>query len=363
MEQDDSVAELDAPSMELDTIRDGDVPSLHPRSPQTRTILFLLATSVPRRPRAPSQPKQSVPMTAPLNRPRSECTQVAPRDQSPAPRHHPGQNCLEHHSILEDLQSQNYPAHEVHRMYQSRSRNKAAIDLVLVVLDLSPEGKSIFDIKSVCQLSSLSVEAPRKRTYPGQCHRCQNYGTLPIAAVGPTPPRPPVAPSASQRVTPRITAVVHAPHVPPKRRPPTHRATVLRHVPPPRLQTQPEPLVPAPLPANNAWIKPPAIVSKVAPNPPAQKAPPAQSPPPVQSAPPMPIHKPVPKPLPAAPKANGSSLAQDFALVARLASTIDPNEIALLASKLRLYKESPQNRLAAVCEHIGVLTAILNFNL
>ncbi|XP_059045051.1 uncharacterized protein LOC131840878 [Achroia grisella] len=263
MEQDDSVAELDAPSMELDAIRDGDVPSPIPRSPQTRTILFLLATSVPRRPRAPSQPKQSVPMTAPLKPPPVRVHAITP-----------------------------------------------------------PQ----------------------------------------IAAVGPTPPRPQLHPlphRGSHRELPRLFT-----------RPTSRQKEGHPHPGQPCSGTCPRQgsnttraTRTPPLPANNAWIKPPAIVSKVAPNPPAQKAPPAQSPPPAQSAPPMPIHKPVPKTLPAAPKANGSSLAQDFALVARLASTIDPNEIALLASKLRLYKESPQNRLAAVCEHIGVLTAILNFNL
>ncbi|XP_059053452.1 atherin-like [Achroia grisella] len=223
--------------------------------------------------------------------------------------------------------------------------------------------------------------AKARKHYPlrrlsGQCHRCQNYGhsarncfarprcvkCLGDHATADCGRRPntPTPPSCTLCLTEGHTAnyrgCSRAPR--PAKKKATH--TQGNRAParaPAKAQTQPEPLVPAPLPANNAWIKPPAIVSKVAPNPPAQKAPPAQS------APPMPIHKPVPKTLPAAPKANGSSLAQDFAMVARLASTIDPNEIALLASKLRLYKESPQNRLAAVCEHIGVLTAILNFNL
>ncbi|CAH2099807.1 unnamed protein product [Euphydryas editha] len=77
-------------------------------------------------------------------------------------------------SITEDLKLQNLPVREVHRMYHPRT--KLPYDLVLVVLDLSPEGKGIFAINKVCQLSGIQVEVPKNRGAPGQCHRCQLYG-------------------------------------------------------------------------------------------------------------------------------------------------------------------------------------------
>lgn len=77
-------------------------------------------------------------------------------------------------TIRADLESQGFPIREVHRMYSGR--DKRPFDLVLVILDLSPEGKKIFGLKTVCRLSGLSVEAPFRLGPPGQCHRCQLYG-------------------------------------------------------------------------------------------------------------------------------------------------------------------------------------------
>ncbi|KAM3961472.1 ovochymase-like [Aphomia sociella] len=57
-----------------------------------------------------------------------------------------------------------------------RTRDKSPLDLVLIILELSPESKAIFNIKLVCFISGLNVETPKKRTYPGQCHRCLLYG-------------------------------------------------------------------------------------------------------------------------------------------------------------------------------------------
>lgn len=77
-------------------------------------------------------------------------------------------------AILEDLKCQQFPAHSVHRII---GRSKLPVDLVTVVLDLSPAGKAIYnDLRSVCKISGIKVEAPYKRGYPGQCHRCQLYG-------------------------------------------------------------------------------------------------------------------------------------------------------------------------------------------
>ncbi|KAI8427030.1 hypothetical protein MSG28_014671 [Choristoneura fumiferana] len=77
-------------------------------------------------------------------------------------------------AVKSDLIAQSLPVREVHRMY--RARCKTPIDLVVVILDLSPEGKQIFNLKSVCHISGISVEPPHRRGTPGQCHRCQLYG-------------------------------------------------------------------------------------------------------------------------------------------------------------------------------------------
>lgn len=77
-------------------------------------------------------------------------------------------------AIKNDLIGQSLPVREVHRMY--RARERAPIDLVVVILDLSPEGKKVFNLKSICHISGISVEPPHRRGIPGQCHRCQLYG-------------------------------------------------------------------------------------------------------------------------------------------------------------------------------------------
>ncbi|CAH2087592.1 unnamed protein product [Euphydryas editha] len=81
---------------------------------------------------------------------------------------------IDNKSIFDDLQRQKYPIREVHRMYHPKT--KAPYNMVLLILDLSSEGKEIYNLRTVCHLSGLSVEAPRNRGVPGQCHRCQLYG-------------------------------------------------------------------------------------------------------------------------------------------------------------------------------------------
>lgn len=49
-------------------------------------------------------------------------------------------------------------------------------EFVLVVLDLSPEGKKVFNVKTINSLSGIKVKTPRNKGIPGQCHRCQMYG-------------------------------------------------------------------------------------------------------------------------------------------------------------------------------------------
>ncbi|GBP82764.1 RNA-directed DNA polymerase from mobile element jockey [Eumeta japonica] len=76
--------------------------------------------------------------------------------------------------IKSDLENQNYPVFAVHRMHR---RDGTEIGLVLAVLHKSDTAKDIFKSPPrVCGLSGIIVEAPYRKSGPGQCFRCQLYG-------------------------------------------------------------------------------------------------------------------------------------------------------------------------------------------
>ncbi|GBP33578.1 hypothetical protein EVAR_28734_1 [Eumeta japonica] len=76
--------------------------------------------------------------------------------------------------IKSDLESQNYPVFAVHRMHR---RDGTVIGHVLAVLHKSDTAKDIFKSPpKVCGLSGIIVEAPYRKSGPGQCYRCQLYG-------------------------------------------------------------------------------------------------------------------------------------------------------------------------------------------
>ncbi|GBP48359.1 Nucleic-acid-binding protein from transposon X-element [Eumeta japonica] len=76
--------------------------------------------------------------------------------------------------IKSDLENQNYPVFAVHRMHH---RDGTEIGLVLAVLHKSDTAKDIFKFPPrVCGLSGIIVEAPYKKSGPGQCFRYQLYG-------------------------------------------------------------------------------------------------------------------------------------------------------------------------------------------
>lgn len=76
--------------------------------------------------------------------------------------------------VAASLREQNYPIRDAFRMHHQYT--KRPFDMVLVTLDRTRQGKDIFSLKTVCGLSGVSVETPRKSHYPSQCHNCQNYG-------------------------------------------------------------------------------------------------------------------------------------------------------------------------------------------
>ncbi|GJQ67692.1 hypothetical protein Trydic_g6725, partial [Trypoxylus dichotomus] len=72
--------------------------------------------------------------------------------------------------ITEDLQSKGYPADKVTRMNGKNGRPAP-----LVLLELSKEYKSIYELRQVCGLAT-QVEPLKTKTGVIQCHRCQLFG-------------------------------------------------------------------------------------------------------------------------------------------------------------------------------------------
>ncbi|GBP44703.1 Nucleic-acid-binding protein from transposon X-element [Eumeta japonica] len=81
--------------------------------------------------------------------------------------------------VKEDLLAQNLPVQSVRRIL---NRFREPLDLVLVSGTAEANDKAtkaaFFKIRSVCSLSGVKAEQPRKRALPGQCHNCQSYGHL-----------------------------------------------------------------------------------------------------------------------------------------------------------------------------------------
>ncbi|GBP97660.1 Nucleic-acid-binding protein from transposon X-element [Eumeta japonica] len=79
--------------------------------------------------------------------------------------------------VKEDLVAQSLPVQSVRRIL---NRFRKPLDLVLVSGTAEANDKAtkaaFFKIRSVCSLSGVKAEQPRKRALPGQCHNCQSYG-------------------------------------------------------------------------------------------------------------------------------------------------------------------------------------------
>ncbi|GBP18089.1 hypothetical protein EVAR_12867_1 [Eumeta japonica] len=65
----------------------------------------------------------------------------------------------------------------VHSVHKICRRDGSSLGLVLAVLPKTEEAKLISkNLRHVCGLSGIRVEAPHKKGSLGQCHRCQLYG-------------------------------------------------------------------------------------------------------------------------------------------------------------------------------------------
>ncbi|GBP44296.1 hypothetical protein EVAR_27253_1 [Eumeta japonica] len=82
--------------------------------------------------------------------------------------------CLSRRTHKNRPQKLDYPVFAVDRMHR---RNGKELGLVLAVLHKSDNAKDIFKTpRKACSLSDITVEAPYKKSGPGQCFRCQLYG-------------------------------------------------------------------------------------------------------------------------------------------------------------------------------------------
>ncbi|KAA5634801.1 hypothetical protein F3G63_34520, partial [Pseudomonas aeruginosa] len=68
--------------------------------------------------------------------------------------------------VKADLLEQGLPVNSVHRMHTGRGREP--YNMVLVALQPTPEGKQIFNIRTVCSLSGIAGETPHKKGTPSQ---------------------------------------------------------------------------------------------------------------------------------------------------------------------------------------------------
>lgn len=225
-------------------------------------------------------------------------------------------------------------------------------ELVLVVLDLSPEGKKVFNVKTIDGLSGIKIETPRNKGIPGQCHRCQMYGHSArncharprcVKCIGDHEtvncPRPKKAEIANGAPTSPPACVncgteghpanyrgcPKAPRKTTRNAPPqTKRVMGKETVKSPKVILP----IPAPAPTTNAWSKPPTMVRQQ----PATQAKPASPAVPTASKPVAPVPRPTPKVN--AKKSIGDKSA-DFAYLLQIASEIDPDEVSALADELR----------------------------
>lgn len=295
--------------------------------------------------------------------------------------------------IKEDLASQGLPIEEVHRMY--RARTKEPFDLILAVLPLTPEGKKVFEIAKVCEISGISIEKPHRRGSIGQCHNCQLYGHSARncharprcvkclgdhgtpqctrsrdTAAGPpscvlcaTEGHPanyrgcPKAPRSAkrgrpsrrggrpepQRALPNAQRAPQASEFPPlpaasQQAPPAasqQRPPAASQPPPPVIRRDPRP--------GAAWARPPAMVTQ------PRLAPSSQ---------PQPLP---PRPAPAGPQrpaAPQQGLAADLKLLLDSIRGINMREVSILANKIRTAARDPAALVFAFLEHADLISAL-----
>lgn len=262
--------------------------------------------------------------------------------------------------VKEDLSQQGLPVIEVHRMIRGHTRQP--FDLIMVVLDLSKEGKDIFNITTVCGLSGIVVEPPRRNGMLSQCHRCQLYGhsarncharprcvkCLEDHATADCA-RPKANDAIKSTTPPSCVLCGQVGHPANYRGCPRAPRPVMRRPPPP----PPQRYLPAPKPTRNPWVNsqsraeyPPLPTKLATPPVPAIATPTAKAgtntnnnlykPPTVgQKLPPAGLPKPPQGKQVHTHAPATSGLDPDLDLVARFAQIINIAEIRVIAAELR----------------------------
>ncbi|KAJ2952536.1 hypothetical protein O0L34_g6855 [Tuta absoluta] len=291
--------------------------------------------------------------------------------------------------VYDDLIAQNIPVRKVHRI--SSHRNKRQFDMVHVTLERSEAGKAIYGLKSVCMLSGIRMEAPRKTGIPGQCHNCQLYGhssrTCHAAprcvkcleshstaqCARPKKTDTPSTDSSSPPLPPSCVLCNESGHPAnyrgcpraPKANPKVLQRTLARQTYAVRLAGSQKPAAVVPGVAENTNFPPlrpnPAWALKMGPAPaPAQVAPKPVVPP--QPAPKKPAPPPPSPPKPAShSKSAEGDLADALSVVSNFTSLFDIEEIISYSKEIRANAGNPSALIQTAAKYYHLVVAFKNF--
>ncbi|KAJ0175544.1 hypothetical protein K1T71_008703 [Dendrolimus kikuchii] len=239
---------------------------------------------------------------------------------------------------------------------------KSPLNLVLVVLDLSPEGKKIFDLEKVCGLSGLRVERPHEKHTLRQCHRCQLYGHSALHCQS----RPRCVKCLGDHGTSECTRTRDSPEPPScilcgqAGHPANYRGCPAAPRPKRKVGKGNAQKGTRKVPNKPAFVAaPPPVVNHWTGLPTTEAFPPLRTRAPVMaglpSATPAPALAPISK-GPSGPSAH-HSIAEDLALATKFAKNLpfDLQEVQLLARKLRQVSESTQPSLRDQMDHAYLL--------
>lgn len=76
---------------------------------------------------------------------------------------------------LNELKALGFPALSVFKITSTKSGTRKSTPLIMVELEKTDAGKNIYNLTHLCYLR-IKVETLRRKSGPGQCHRCQRYG-------------------------------------------------------------------------------------------------------------------------------------------------------------------------------------------
>ncbi|CAH2075519.1 unnamed protein product, partial [Iphiclides podalirius] len=231
-------------------------------------------------------------------------------------------------------------------------RTRVPMDMVMVELDPTPEGKAIFNLKRVCGLSDLVIEPPRKSGVVAQCHNCQHFGHTANNCFA----HPRCVKCTGDHGTTECTRPKDCADPPDcvnchtTGHPASYRGcakapkTPARKSPAKSTLPKPAPVkyIPAPVPVTNAWVKPQVAAQVTAP---VASRPIAQQLPASQTAP-----RPQVQPTPSVFAENKDDPFAQIANICSLLDRINRQELAVLSAKIAA-ATSGHERLRAISQH------------